>query len=175
MSGDTKAILQAYSDGVNAWIAEHDGQLSTPFVVAGLKAGIGGIGGYKLAPWTPLDTATWQKVQAWSLGGNVDSEIFRFLADARLRDPAKTDELFPAYDPSMPVITATTAIGDGGANLYLEDACACVRVCRLQQHAGEGEALNHAVHHSISALARALHAEALPAPNYLVDDGLGKS
>jgi penicillin amidase len=116
MSTDTKAILQAYSDGVNAWITEHDGKLSTPFVVAGLKAGIGGIGGYTLEPWTPLDTATWQKVQAWSLGGNVDSEVFRFLADAKLGDPNKTDELFPPYDPSMPVITATGAIGDGGAN-----------------------------------------------------------
>ncbi|HET7182204.1 MAG TPA: penicillin acylase family protein, partial [Candidatus Limnocylindrales bacterium] len=116
MSADTKAILQAYSDGVNAWIAEHDGQLSTPFVVAGLKAGIGGIGGYALEPWTPLDTATWQKVQAYSLGGNLDSEIFRFLADARLGDPAKTDELFPAYDPTRPIITTTSAIGDGGAN-----------------------------------------------------------
>src|SRR5690242_15148842 len=57
MSSDTKAILQAYSDGVNAWITEHDGKLSTPFVVSGLKAGIGGIGGYSLEPWTPLDTA----------------------------------------------------------------------------------------------------------------------
>ena len=116
MSPETKAILQAYADGVNAWITEHDGQLSTPFVFAGLKSGLGGLGGYTLEPWTPLDTATWQKVQAWSLGGNVDSEIFRLLADAALGDPAKTDELFPAYDPAMPIVTATTAIGDGGAN-----------------------------------------------------------
>jgi penicillin amidase len=115
MSADTKSILQAYSEGVNAWITEHDGKLSTPFVVAGLLSGTGGLGGYTLEPWTPLDTATWQKVQAWSLGGNVDSEIFRLLADAKLGDPKKTDALLPAYDPTMPIITATDAVGDGGA------------------------------------------------------------
>jgi penicillin amidase len=114
MSPFAKAILQAYADGVNAWIAEHNGRLSTPFVVAGVLAGRYDIGGFELEPWTPLDTATWQKVQAWSLGGNVDSEIFRLLADARLGDPARTDELFPAYDPAAPVVTPTDALGNGG-------------------------------------------------------------
>ncbi|MBI2781405.1 MAG: penicillin acylase family protein [Chloroflexi bacterium] len=115
MSPDSLAILQAYADGVNAWIKEHDGQLSTPFVVAGLLSGTGGIGGITLEPWTPLDTATWQKVQAWSLGGNVDQEIFRLLADARLGSPARTDELFPAYSASAPVITPSGLVGSGGA------------------------------------------------------------
>jgi penicillin amidase len=115
MSRESIAVLEAYAEGVNAWIAGHDGRLSMPFVVAGLLSGQGGIGGFALEPWTPLDTATWQKVQAWSLGGNVDSEIFRLLADAKLGDPAITDELFPAYDASAPVITPTDLEGSGGA------------------------------------------------------------
>ena len=115
MAPETVGILEAYADGVNAWITEHQGRLSTPFVVAGLLSGSGGIGGFELEPWTPLDTATWQKVQAWSLGGNVDAEIFRFLADAQLGDPARTDELFPAYDPSAPVITPSHLDGSDGA------------------------------------------------------------
>jgi penicillin G amidase len=115
MSPDSLAILDAYSKGVNAWIDEHNGRLSTPFVFAGLKAGIGGVGGFTLEQWTPLDTATWQKVQAWSLGGNVDTEIFRLLADARLGSQAKTDELFPAYDSTAPVVTPTGLKGSGGA------------------------------------------------------------
>ena len=114
MSDDTKAILNAYAAGVNAWIDEHNGRLSTPFVVTGLLSGSGGFGGITLEHWTPLDTATWQKVQAWSLGGNVDAEIFRLRADARLGSRARTDELFPAYDAAMPVITPTSAIGKGG-------------------------------------------------------------
>ncbi|HEX3265233.1 MAG TPA: penicillin acylase family protein [Candidatus Limnocylindrales bacterium] len=115
MSAQSKAILEAYADGVNAWIDEHNGRLSTPFVVAGALAGTYDIGGYRLEPWTPLDTATWQKVQAWALGGNVDSEIFRMLADARLADPRKTDELFPAYAAEAPIITPSGSLGDGGA------------------------------------------------------------
>ncbi|MEA2674358.1 MAG: penicillin amidase, partial [Chloroflexota bacterium] len=115
MSPDSIDILQAYADGVNAWIKEHDGRLSTSFVVTGLKSGLGGIGGYALEPWTRLDTATWQKVQAWSLGGNVDSEIFRMLADEKLGSATKTDELFPAYDATAPVITPTGLVGSGGA------------------------------------------------------------
>ena len=57
-------------------------------------------------PWTTLDTVTWAKVQAWDLGGNLDSEIFRYLADARLGDPARTDALFPPYPEGAPVIDA---------------------------------------------------------------------
>ena len=37
----------------------------------------------------------WGKVQAWNLGGNFETEVFRMLADAQLGDPARTDELFP--------------------------------------------------------------------------------
>jgi penicillin amidase len=115
MSPESNAILTAYAEGVNAWISEHNGRLSTPFVVAGLLSGSGGVGGITLEPWTPLDTATWQKVQAWSLGGNLDTEIFRLLADARLGSRAKTDELFPSYDSTAPVITPTGLAGSGGA------------------------------------------------------------
>src|SRR4051812_40953838 len=93
LSPDARAAVDAYAAGVNDWIDGHRGSLSMPFVVTGLKAGIGGIGGYDLEPWTALDTLAWQKVQAWQLGGNFDSEIFRMLADAKL-GAARTDELF---------------------------------------------------------------------------------
>ena len=115
LSPETRDAVYAYADGVNAWIRDHDGSLSLPFVVTALKAGIGGIGGYKLEPWTPVDTLAWQKVQAWQLGGNYETEVFRMLADAKLGDPAKTDELFPAYGADMPVITPTGLKGSGGA------------------------------------------------------------
>ncbi len=112
---DARAVVESYAAGVNAWIKDHQGSLSLPFVLTGVKAGIGGFGGYQLEPWTALDTLAWQKVQAWQLGGNFDSEIFRMLADATLDDPARTDELFPVYDPTMPVITPSGLKGSGGA------------------------------------------------------------
>ena len=114
-SDDVKAAMQAYADGVTAYIESHAGQLGLAFVVTGLQSGEGGLGGYTPEPWTPIDSMTWQKVQAWNLGGNMDLEIFRMLADARLGDPARTDELFPAYDASRPVITPSGLAGSGGA------------------------------------------------------------
>ena len=50
MSPESVAILQAYADGVNAWIDEHNGHLSTPFVVAGLLAGSGGVAASRWSP-----------------------------------------------------------------------------------------------------------------------------
>lgn len=117
MPQDVRDALAAYADGVNAWLADHDGSLGPPFVVAGLLAGTGGFGGYTPEPWTPLDSATWQKVQAWNLGGNWNGEIFRLLADARLGNPARTDALFPAYAGDAPVITPSGLAGSGGAGM----------------------------------------------------------
>ena len=109
----TRAGLEAYAAGVNRWIDGHRGSLGLPFVLEGLMFGRGGgIGGYDPEPWTPLDSATWSKVQAWNLGDNLDREIFRLRADATLGDPALTDQLFPAY-PSDGPIEVPTAAGDG--------------------------------------------------------------
>ena len=115
LAPDVRSAVDAYADGVNAWLAAHRGSLGLSFVLTGLKAGIGGIGGYDPEPWTALDTMAWQKVQAWQLGGNYDTEIFRMLADAKLGDPGLTDELFPPYGPDMPVITPSGLKGSGGA------------------------------------------------------------
>jgi penicillin amidase len=114
-SPTVRDLLDSYAAGVNAWIDQHRGRLSVPFVVTGLLSGTGGLEGIPLEPWSALDTATWQKVQSWALGDNMDAEIFRLLADARLGDPARTDQLFPAYPADAPVITATGLPGSGGA------------------------------------------------------------
>jgi penicillin amidase len=115
-SPELLAVLQAYADGVNAWLATNHDRLGLAFVVTGAKSGLGGgLAGYDPEPWTPLDSATWAKVQAWNLGGNFDSEIFRLLADAQLGDPTRTDQLFPAYASDAPVIVPTGLPGSGGA------------------------------------------------------------
>ncbi len=84
LSAETRAILDAYVAGVNAWLDANRGNLGLAFVITGANP----------EPWTVLDTLTWGKVQAWNLAGNMSSEVFRFLADARLGDPSRTDELF---------------------------------------------------------------------------------
>ncbi len=114
LSGDTRGILDAYVAGVNAWLDANRGNLGLAFVITGANP----------EPWTVLDTLTWGKVQAWNLAGNMSTEIFRFLADARLGDPSRTDELFatrefgpvivpaPDIDPSPDIDPLATE--DGG-------------------------------------------------------------
>ncbi len=112
----TLRALESYAAGVNAWLDQNRGKLGLAFVVTGLQSGQGGgLGGYEPEPWTPLDTATFGKVQAWSLGGNYDAELFRLLADARLGDPALTDLLVPAYPAGAPTITKTKDLLGAGA------------------------------------------------------------
>ena len=101
----TRAILAAYTAGVNAWLDAHRDSLGLAFIASGDTP----------EPWTDLDTIAWGKVQAWNLGGNFRTEVFRYLADAALGDPARTDELLPAYREDAPVITPTGLSGSGGA------------------------------------------------------------
>ena len=99
---ETRAILDAYAEGVNAWLDKERDSLGLAFVISGARP----------EPWTPLDSLAWQKVQAWNLGSNFDEELFRYLADAQLGDPARTDELFPPYRDGAPIITPSD---DGAA------------------------------------------------------------
>jgi penicillin amidase len=99
LSSETRGVLQAYVDGVNAWLDANRGNLGLAFLITGDQP----------EPWTVLDSLTWGKVQAWNLGGNMDRELFRFLADARLGDPGRTDELFPTRDGS-PVIVPSPGV-----------------------------------------------------------------
>jgi penicillin amidase len=85
LAPETIAVLEAYASGVNAWLGEHRDDLGLTFVLTGAEP----------EPWTVMDTLAWGKVQAWNLGGNMETELFRYLADAHLGDPARTDELFP--------------------------------------------------------------------------------
>jgi len=104
----TVRALERYAAGVNAWLGQSSGERGLAFVVTGLQSGKGGgLDGYQPEPWTTLDTVTFGKLQAWSLGGNYDAELFRLLADARLGDPALTDLLVPAYPAGAPTITRT--------------------------------------------------------------------
>ncbi len=69
LSDETRSFLDAYADGVNAFLEGHPNALGLSFVVAGALAGQGtGLAGLRPEPWTPIDTLTWAKVQAWGLG-----------------------------------------------------------------------------------------------------------
>ena len=104
VSAATRVALDGYTAGVNAWLDDHRGSLGLPFLVTGADP----------EPWTDLDTLSWGKVQAWNLGGNLETEIFRMLADAKLGDPARTDDLLTLREDG-PVITPTVGVLADGA------------------------------------------------------------
>jgi penicillin G amidase len=116
LAPETRAVLDAYAAGVNAWLEDNRDQLGLAFVVTGADP----------EPWTALDTLAWGKVQAWNLGGNMGSEIFRYLADARLGDPARTDELFPTreFGPVVVPSDGRAEPVDPSADTTTQDAAA---------------------------------------------------
>jgi penicillin amidase len=83
LDDEGRAVLEAYADGVNAYVSTHRGRLGLEFTILGLT-------GVKFdpEPWTPLNTLTWAKVMAWDLGGNMDAELLRAHIAARLGNAA---------------------------------------------------------------------------------------
>lgn len=96
---ESQDILNAYADGVNAYLKDHSGTgLSLEYGVLGLLTP-----SYKLEPWTPVNTLTWAKAMAWDLRNNIDGEIERSLLLKTLTQ-AQVDELFPPYPSDHPII-----------------------------------------------------------------------
>ncbi|AUT04219.1 penicillin acylase family protein [Nostoc sp. CENA543] len=99
MDAQMKADLQAYADGVNAYLQTHQGSaLSLEYAVLKLLNP-----GYQVAPWEILHSLTWGKVMAYDLGRNFQNEIERTILLKTLT-PEQVEELFPAYPQDLPVI-----------------------------------------------------------------------
>ena len=79
-SPETRAYLEAYSDGVNAYLARPHArrEMSLEYTVLG-PDGLD----YKPEDWTPVDSLAWLKAMAWDLRGNMDDEIDRGAAVGR--------------------------------------------------------------------------------------------
>jgi penicillin amidase len=88
----TQGYLQAYSQGVNAYIRSHSpSEMSLEYTLLA-RTGLD----YKVENWTPADSVAWLKAMAWDLRGNMEDEIERGLMSAT-RTPAEIAELFPPY------------------------------------------------------------------------------
>ncbi|MEU3184435.1 penicillin acylase family protein [Streptomyces sp. NPDC006923] len=102
LSPDTKKNLQAYADGVNAYLEGRDGKdISVEY------AALNFTNDYKPAKWTPVDSVAWLKAMAWDLRGNMQDEIDRSLLTSRLSEK-QIDDLYPAYpfDRNKPIVDA---------------------------------------------------------------------
>jgi penicillin amidase len=93
VSDQTRTYLQAYADGVNAYLASRDSdQIAVEYTVLGTSVNLSAP-----EPWDPVDSLAWLKAMAWDLRGNYDDELQRALAFSTLDDVKLVNELFPAY------------------------------------------------------------------------------
>ncbi|MGH3415816.1 MAG: penicillin acylase family protein [Actinocrinis sp.] len=122
LKSDTKQYLQAYSDGVNDYLAQHPGgsSLSIEYSIIGAPL-VGKVSNYKPAAWTPLDSLAWIEAMAWDLRDNLDSEIARSL----LAETLSTDQIEQLY-PSYSYSTHPTIVDQGAlvGSTYKQDATA---------------------------------------------------
>ena len=91
LTPETLEALQAYADGVNAYLADRSPtQVSLEYALLGLTAG-----GYEIEPWTPADSVSWLKAMAWDLRSNLVDETTRALLAPVVG--ARLGELYPSY------------------------------------------------------------------------------
>ncbi len=92
VSPATMRLLQAYADGVNAWLTHHHGALPPEFLVLRFSP----------EPWTPLHSLAIEKVMAWDLSSwgisAAATRAARTLGEERAR------QLVPAYPEWGPTI-----------------------------------------------------------------------
>jgi len=103
---ESLAILETYADGVNAFLADHQGSaLSLEYSVLKLLNP-----SYRPEPWKPLHTLTWAKAMAWDLGGNMDGEIERAILLKTLT-PEQLADIDPPYPADHPYILPDFRLG----------------------------------------------------------------
>ncbi|MFJ9040392.1 penicillin acylase family protein [Streptomyces sp. NPDC102406] len=100
LSPATKKYLQAYSKGVNSYLAGKSAKaISAEYVALGFE------NDYKPQEWTPVDSVAWLKAMAWDLRGNMQDEIDRSLMTSRL-SAKQIKDLYPEYpyDRHKPIV-----------------------------------------------------------------------
>jgi penicillin G amidase len=88
---DMKAILLAYTQGINSFYQTSSQALPPEFHLLGVKP----------TPWQPADSVGWSLMMALDLGGNWGVEFAR-LASAKQLPTAQLWQLFPAYPGEQP-------------------------------------------------------------------------
>jgi penicillin amidase len=94
----TLLMLEAYADGVNAWIGGRRGSaLSLEHAMLPLT----GATGYRPEAWTPADSLAWLKAMAWDLRSNMETELERGrLMMVDLGPGRSWQDLYPGFDAS---------------------------------------------------------------------------
>ncbi|WP_343893574.1 penicillin acylase family protein [Craurococcus roseus] len=103
LPAETRAVLEAYAAGVNAWIAERGRFAAPEFIPLGAPE-----------PWRPEHSLLWGKVMGLWLSGNWRQEL-EHARLAAILPPERLSDLWPADDsPGRPdALPAPATAGDG--------------------------------------------------------------
>ncbi len=113
---EQRAPLDAFSEGVNAYIAGRSpSQLSVNYSILGLT----GVK-FKVDAWSPLDTIAFAKLMAWDLGLSRDPEITRSKLYS-VMDPAMAEQWMV---PAWPLGYKPTILTDDDIRTIVESASA---------------------------------------------------
>lgn len=110
VSSETLSFLQAYADGVNAYLDTREAsELAVEYTVLGLSVKVA-----EIEPWTVVDSLVWLKAMAWDLRTNYDDELYRAAALRATGDVDRVEELFPdyPYETNAPIVTGESSSSD---------------------------------------------------------------
>ena len=108
LSDETLDALQAYADGVNAYLTDRSAtEVSLEYAALRLTAR-----DYEIEQWTPADSVSWLKAMAWDLRANIEEETGRALLGASIG--VRVNDLYPRYpsERHRPIVT-DGAVVDG--------------------------------------------------------------
>ena len=107
LPADTRAMLEAYTRGVNAWIAARGRFAAAEFLLLGAPR-----------PWTPVDSLLWGRTMGVWLSGNWRTELARLSLAGRVPDAA-IEALWPrgAGGAGQPQARLDPALADTAARL----------------------------------------------------------
>jgi len=93
MNGEDRAALEAFAEGINAYLNENRSKLSIEFRMLGVAP----------EPWTPVDSLVIVKLMSWILSENASIQISRARIIAKSQD-AVAKQLLPPYNERGPMI-----------------------------------------------------------------------
>ena len=99
LSDGSRAILQAYTDGVNAAIGAQGDNLPIEFFIVGLFGSKGP--GYRPEPWTVIDSVQWAKALSFQQSGGFGADLFNARVIKKFGPEKGADvlaALAPPYD-----------------------------------------------------------------------------
>lgn len=104
LAPETRQYLQAYADGINAYIQQAGSpeKMSLEYTFLARRNP-----GYRVEPWSPVDSLAWLKAMAWDLRGDYNDELARARLSRTTRSLKQINLLYPPYplDRNQPILS----------------------------------------------------------------------